>query len=138
MFRIGLISILIAAASVFQAKSIELLANRKLWKSVSDQLAYYFSGNQRHGRLFNNFVFTDRGISPLYPSDKYAMNLMNYGFLSLDEYTVTIWMLNFGLEYSDMNIVVYNGSESYVIYYIFNFDATILSMQSRVGIDIIY
>jgi hypothetical protein len=44
---------------------------------------------------------------------------MNYGFVPLNEYTVTLWMLNFGVEYSDMPIVVYHGSEKLVIYYIF-------------------
>ncbi len=65
MIRIGVFSILIAVASIYQVKSIELLANYKLWSSVSDQLAYDFSGNSRHGRLYGNFVFTDREVTYL-------------------------------------------------------------------------
>ena len=63
MIRIGALSILLAVASIYQVKSIELLANYKLWSSASDQLAYDFSGNSRHARLFNNFIVTDRGIT---------------------------------------------------------------------------
>ncbi len=73
MIRIAVISILIEFASIYQGKSVELLDSYKLWRSVSDQLAYDFSGNSRHTRLFSNFVFTDRGITPFYPSKIYRM-----------------------------------------------------------------
>ena len=64
--------------------SIELLANYKYWKSVSDQLTYDYSGNSRHGILNNDYIVTDRGLTP--NIEYYFPSLMNYHNPELAKY----------------------------------------------------
>ena len=51
---------------VFKVWSMELVANYKLWDSISDALIYDYSGNSRHAFIENlnpdATFFTDRGL----------------------------------------------------------------------------
>ncbi len=115
-----MVSILMAIASIYPAYSIELLANYKLWQSVSPELAYDFSGNSRHASLRDAFIVTDRGLRP---SDAYKIRLMKYGFLSLEDYVISVWMLNYAGsgQYSYLDLYVRTDSSYFhQIRYVFD------------------
>ena len=114
MLRFGVLSILTAVALVYQVKSIELLANYKIWRSASDKLVYDFSGNSRHAKLDHDFVFTDRGVAT---KAGYGMRLMQYGLLKSSDYTLSFWTLNFGPEYKNVVIHGIHHITPFSIYY---------------------
>jgi hypothetical protein len=112
MLRLRILSTLFAVALIYKADSIELVANYKLWKSVSTQFAYDFSGNSRHGRFLSSFIATDRGIATSLSSSLYTIRMMAYRFLSIDEYTFSFWMQHFGGT-STMRLNLYTTNAGY-------------------------
>lgn len=71
--------------------SLEVLANYKYWKSAGYQMIYDYSGNSRHGRLYGNYIVTDRGLVPY---EFFFTDLLAYAFVPKNEYTISFWMLN--------------------------------------------
>ncbi len=74
-----------------EAASLELLANYKYWKSVSDQLSYDYSGNLRHAGLFWRYIVTDRGVLA---NEHFYPSFMAYRYPYLSEYVFSFWMFN--------------------------------------------
>ena len=84
IFMVKMQKVLFLYFLLFKVRSMELVANYKLWDSISDALIYDYSGNSRHAFIENlkpdATFFTDRGLyfrgQSLFnlPSNKYCSN----------------------------------------------------------------
>lgn len=126
MVRVGLQTSLVFCLLVYRVASIELLANYKYWKSISNTLTYDYSGNSRHGGLFDSYIFTDRGISP---NTFYFPSIMSYNNPRLADYTFSFWMLSNAIS-EQAWICIYSDSGTKIeFYYMFNTNSFILEFR---------
>jgi hypothetical protein len=110
----SLASFLFCFIAIYEVSSLELLANYKYWKSVSDQLTYDYSGKSRHGSLFLDYTVTDRGLSP--NAFSFA-SLMSYRYPTLNDYTFSFWMFN-NASSGQFYFNIYDDAETVGFYYV--------------------
>lgn len=97
---------------------LQLLGNYKLWHSISNKIAYDYSGNQNHAYPVGNYLYLDRGLCDNKGSRLDLVNNTGY-----QEATISIWHLyrsgTFQIRFLSVAsgmYSVYNSSHNFLVY----------------------
>jgi hypothetical protein len=102
----------------FGVYSLELVANYKFWDSASDQIIYDYSGKGRHGQMYYNFMFTDRGITPRfgYYARFDGMSLTSNPVQGYSDFILSFWALRLS-DYCSVYNYIFENSDYPPIYH---------------------
>ncbi len=88
------ILVLVLVFLALRVAAIELVANYRLWDSVSSQIIYDYSGNSRHGKYSQtnfNPVYTDRGMTTFSVMNIEVMKLTSNPVQGYSELALSLW-----------------------------------------------